>query len=101
LKLLLTLPDFFNLSLNAQPVKVGISDNGMVEGSTDTKLKQQTKTSKTQKLTPQFQPLTEMEQVEYIRLQLINARVHYDLLNYRHGLNLKREAQGCVREYIK
>jgi hypothetical protein len=82
-------------------VKVGISDIGMVEGHTDTKTKRQTKTSKPQKITPQFQPLTEMEQVEYNRLQLINARVHYDLMNARHFLNIKRESQGCIREYIK
>jgi hypothetical protein len=65
------------------------------------KRKRQTKPTPPQEPTQQLQPLTKMEQIEYNRIQLINARVHYDLLNYRHGLNLKREAQGCVREYIR
>lgn len=57
------------------------------------------KTEKLKKII--IEPLTQEEVNELQRLNLINARTEYDAKNVRYQLDLRRESQGWVREYIR
>jgi hypothetical protein len=50
---------------------------------------------------PKVLPLSVDEFNELQRLNLVSARVDYDVKLARHQLNFRRETQGCIREYVR